>query len=106
MAIKEAYVNLRNNDLVNHGFIEMGYISYEQQKKYMSVHGKNYYVIELDTSKMILKIKLILNRQLLNILAYIDSNILSSRLGQLNTGNLTHFNGIESSLAVERKLQA
>ena len=24
--------NLRNNDLVNHGFIEMGYISYEQQK--------------------------------------------------------------------------
>ena len=42
--------NLRNNGLVNHGFIEMGHISYEQQKKYMSNHGKNYYVIELDSS--------------------------------------------------------
>jgi len=41
--------NLRNNDSVNHGFIEMGYISYDQQKKYMAIHGKNYYVIELDS---------------------------------------------------------
>jgi RimJ/RimL family protein N-acetyltransferase len=42
--------NLRNSDSVNHGFIETDYISYDQQIKYMSVHGKNYYIIEFKSS--------------------------------------------------------
>lgn len=41
--------NLRNNDLVTHGFIQTEKISYEQQKNYMLIHGKNYYIIQLDS---------------------------------------------------------
>lgn len=36
--------NLRNNEEVKKGFIEQGYITEEDQKKYMSHHGISYYI--------------------------------------------------------------
>ncbi len=40
--------NLRNNEDVSHGFIQKSNITEDQQKKYMSIHGHNYYIIKSD----------------------------------------------------------
>jgi ribosomal protein S18 acetylase RimI-like enzyme len=39
---------LRNNESVQHGFIQKSNITPDQQKKYMSERGKNYFVCFLD----------------------------------------------------------
>ena len=39
---------LRNNESVQHGFIQKSNITPDQQKKYMDEHGKNYFVCFLD----------------------------------------------------------